>query len=555
MKYLSFMAFAILIVCSSCSQYNYLNEVYPEHYSSGYGTKDKPSTNYPEETLEQLPSAFKLAHFHNKLSSFVIDSVRYHQQKIGINTLVYKYDRKTKKQLRAYKRDANVFIPSNHPHLVFMYPKNVEFLTNLDKTVVLKKATQYIEHRNFIEGLDASILDFSEKASIDSMLMARFVTELDSVKKSELALEREAIFFEMMEKDLGDELAFQELLLEDLIKKSKQVGGMSSLLLGPAILGNPTKEDIFEETYQKLSPIVNTPYCSERENNYSSLHTITAKKLKKLQNLIYNPVKLAENYSSEEFSKEDIDRVRSWIKESENNLIKIEQGTQNPVQMMEAYEDNPLNIFHLFGGAVSLESANMPFSHLDETGNPKTDLVDYNLFVRIAEKVGFYIYASNPMHPRFIQNGLHLVANDFQNDEFKKGTPITVRLASDWMLKADNVLDRNIDKQEAMIVEKERLIKKKEQMMADMTTKLEHVLGELVVKKETTQEMASVNLGTKAKLHQQKMLIEVKREEARTLENAIFHKQQRQNNKLKKQLDKFGEELENLQKKLVNILS
>ena len=554
MKYLSFMAFAILVVCSSCSQYNYLNEVYPEHYSAGYGTKDRPSTNYPEEALEQLPSAFKLAHFHNKLSSFVIDSVRYKEQKVGTNTLVYKYDRKTKKQLRAYKRDANVFIPSNHPHLVFMYPKNTEFLTNLDETVVLKKATQYIEHRSFIEGLDASLLDFSEKATIDSMLMVRFSTDLDSVKKSELALEREAIFFEMMEKDLGDELAFQELLLADLITKSKQVG-MSSYLLGPAILGNQAREDIFEETYQKLAPIVNAPYCSEKENNYSSLHIITAKKLKKLQNLIYNPVKLSENYSSEEFSKEDIDRVRSWIKESENNLIKIEQGTQNPVQMMEAYEDNPLNIFHLFGGAVSLESANMPFSHLDETGNPKTDLVDYNLFVRIAEKVGFYIYASNPMHPRFIQNGLHLVANDFQSDGFKKGTPITVRLASDWMFKADAILDSNIEKQEAMIVEKERLIQKKEQMMADMTIKLEQVLGDLVAKKEATQEMASANSGNKAKLQEQKTLIEVKREEVRTLENAIFHKQQRQNSKLKKQLDKFGEELELLQKKLVNILS
>jgi len=554
MKYLSLMALVLLVVCSSCSEYNYLSEVYPEHYSAGYGTKERPANQYPHEVIDQLPSDFKMAHFHNELSSFVIDSVRYQEQKLGVNTLDYKYDRKTKKQLRAYKRDANVFIPSNHPHLVFMYPKNIEFLSNLDETTVLKKASQYIEYRNTIEGLDATLLDFSEKESIDSTLMVRFTAELDSVEQVALELERDSIFFEMMNETLGTELEFQELLLEDLLRKNQMVGG-SSLLLGAAILGNEGREDIFEETYEKLAPIANAPYCSEHENNYSSLHIITAKKLKVLQSFIYNPVKLSENFSSAEFSADDISRVRSWIKDTERNLVKIKQGTQNPVQMMEDYEDNPLNLFHLFGGAVSLETADIPFSHLDETENSKADLTDYELFVRIAEKAGFYIYASDPAHPRFVQNGLHLVATDFQNNDFKTGTLITTKFASDWMLNADAVLDYNIEKQEYMIVEKQRLIQKKEQMLADMTIKLEQLLVNSAAQKELTKEKSSVNSSVKSNLQAQKSLIEGKREQIRNLENEIFHKQKRDNDKLKNKLDEFGKELEILQKKLVNILS
>lgn len=554
MKYLSLMALVLLVVCSSCSEYNYLSEVYPEHYSAGYGTKERPANQYPHEVIDQLPSDFKMAHFHNELSAFVIDSVRYQEQKMGVNTLDYKYDRKTKKQLRAYKRDANVFIPSNHPHLVFMYPKNVEFLSDLDETTVLKKASQYIEYRNTIEGLDATLLDFSEKESIDSTLMVRFTAELDSVEQVALELERDSIFFEMMNETLGTELEFQELLLEDLLRKNQMVGG-SSLLLGAAILGNEESEDIFEETYDKLAPIANAPYCSENDNNYSSLHILMAKKLKVLQSFIYNPVKLSESFSSEEFSADDISRVRSWIKDTERNLIKIKQGTQNPVQMMENYEDNPLNLFHLFGGAVSLETADVPFSHLDEMGNSKADLTDYELFVRIAEKAGFYIYASDPIHPRFVQNGLHLVATDFQNNDFKTGTLITTKLASDWLLNADVVLDYNIEKQEYMIVEKQRLIQKKEQMLADMTIKLEQLLVNSAAQKELTKEKSSVNSSVKSNLQAQKSLIEGKREQIRNLENEIFHKQKRDNDKLKNKLDEFGKELEILQKKLVNILS
>lgn len=541
-----YLFFFLLFLCTSCSKYHQLDKSYSD-YSTQINTVKSEKSSYPESALEFIPPDFQLAHFHKKLRTGSLNEVFYKKKKDG--SFSFKYGKEVNLKIKELKEKNKVFIADAYPHLVFFYSKNANLL-DVRMTTTYTKAEQYLLNEEMIANKDSVILSNKAQQLKDSLFLSYMETQGDSLAIVNAQFTERQVWLKEMEQKLNDDISFLQLFIRKLQEKGNMLNTLSFQCALSMYVGNPESGDIFQETYQQLP---NFPgHKAQKADNfpfgYNKLHPIAVQRIRQLRSYLLHPEKLSEEFKKKDFSIEEIERLYSWL-EKDKDPIHILIGAQSPLHQINASKDKPLNnldFFHLFGGAIQLNSATSLFSPYDEMDKLKEDLQDYHLFVKVAQKAGFCIYASNTQHPKFKENHLNLIPVEFQNEEHIRGTPIAMKVGSQWMKKLDHVLDLSIAAQEENIAEQEDQLLQGETAYTHLFESI--AAKEVVVENTLTsiEQLAQENYSLTNTIRSKENVIAVQQKKVVLLESQNFDKQNKlftdQINQLRRTIKKFLQE-------------